>query len=573
MRRGIAEGVSALAAVAASAAVVHGAWGRGFPLDDAWIHLVYGLQLARHGTLAYNDGVAATGATSPLWALVAALAHLVVGARGPSMAAAGALKLFGTLAHAAGSALAARCARLATPRPSLAPVVALIAGVLVAVCPLLAFAAVSGMEVGLASALLLASLLAAARGRTLLAGLMVGLAFLARPECILVAPAVFLLLALGAPRWKTGFDRGAAASAITIFFVAALFLRNDLASGRPLPATFYAKAAPVHGSVMVQVRMERVFGDVLGAVAPTSSRLFWALVGIAIVAGVVGVVRSRALGPSSLSASQPEPGVPPSPSPTRGEVSREPDAAAAAAAAALPAAAALVALAYVATVASIVRVTTADIFYFQRYFAPALPLLIVAATSGAATALTLASRLLRALRPRVRLRALVVSCATLGAASVLVELLPLPAAHDRYEADVATIDAVQVALGHFLERATASSAVVWSMDAGAVRYWGQRFVVDLGKLNTPDLLVNGEVRPGYEADAIVTLEGDPIRVVAGEHTLLQVFAVRAPDWPPPPAAPEHTQVVWSCRAGVPESEERVDIVGYPEPRGGRCRAH
>jgi len=156
---------------------------------------------------------------------------------------------------------------------------------------------------------------------------------------------------------------------------------------------------------------------------------------------------------------------------------------------------------------------------------------------------------------------------------VLVELLPLPAAHDRYEADVATIDAVQVALGHFLERATASSAVVWSMDAGAVRYWGQRFVVDLGKLNTPDLLVNGEVRPGYEADAIVTLEGDPIRVVAGEHTLLQVFAVRAPDWPPPPAAPEHTQVVWSCRAGVPESEERVDIVGYPEPRGGRCRAH
>ena len=495
--------------------------------------LVYGLELARHGTLAYNEGIAATGATSPLWALVAALAHLVVGARGPSMAAAAALKLFGTLAHAASSALAARCARLASPRPSLAPVMALVAGLLVAVCPLLAFAAVSGMEVGLAGALLLASLLAAARGRTLLAGLMVALAFLARPECILVAPAVFLLLALGAPRWKTGFNRGAAASAIATFVVAALFLRNDLVSGRPLPATFYAKAAPVHGSVMVQVRLERVFGDVLGALVPTSSRLFWALVGIAVVAGIARVARARAL----------------------------------------PAVAALVALAYVATVASMVRVTTADIFYFQRYVAPAIPLLIVAATSGAATALTVASRLLRALRPRVRLRALVVACATLGAASVLLELLPLPAARDRYDADVATIDAVQVALGRFLERSTAGSAVVWSMDAGAVRYWGQRFVVNLGKLNTPDLLVNGEVRAGYEADALVTLEGGPIRVVAGEHTLVQVFAVRAPDWPPPPAAPPHTQVVWSCRAGVPESEERVEMVGYPEPRGGRCRAH
>src|SRR6185503_14621945 len=43
---------------------------RGFPLDDAWIHAVYGRSLARSGMLAFNPGVPATGVTSPLWALI-----------------------------------------------------------------------------------------------------------------------------------------------------------------------------------------------------------------------------------------------------------------------------------------------------------------------------------------------------------------------------------------------------------------------------------------------------------------------------------------------------------------------
>ena len=72
-----------LVAVAGLAGVV-AAWvlapeylvSRGFPLDDAWIHSVYGRSLARWGMLAYNPGIPATGATSPLWAVVMAVPHL-----------------------------------------------------------------------------------------------------------------------------------------------------------------------------------------------------------------------------------------------------------------------------------------------------------------------------------------------------------------------------------------------------------------------------------------------------------------------------------------------------------------
>ena len=50
---------------------------RGFPLDDAWIHMVYGRELALSGTLAYNPGEPATGATSVGWAFLLAVPHLV----------------------------------------------------------------------------------------------------------------------------------------------------------------------------------------------------------------------------------------------------------------------------------------------------------------------------------------------------------------------------------------------------------------------------------------------------------------------------------------------------------------
>ena len=49
------------------------ACGWGFPLDDAWGHLVYGRALATWQGLAYNPGQPEAGVTSPLWTYLCAL--------------------------------------------------------------------------------------------------------------------------------------------------------------------------------------------------------------------------------------------------------------------------------------------------------------------------------------------------------------------------------------------------------------------------------------------------------------------------------------------------------------------
>jgi hypothetical protein len=49
----------------------------GFPLDDAWIHLVYARSLVTEGGFHFNAGVPEAGMTSPLWVIFAASVHLV----------------------------------------------------------------------------------------------------------------------------------------------------------------------------------------------------------------------------------------------------------------------------------------------------------------------------------------------------------------------------------------------------------------------------------------------------------------------------------------------------------------
>src|SRR3954467_15294291 len=82
---------------AAPAYLVH----QGFPLDDAWIHAVYAREFAATRMLAYNPGVPATGETSPLWAIVLALPHLLA----RSNAAIVATKFLGFALHAASAAM------------------------------------------------------------------------------------------------------------------------------------------------------------------------------------------------------------------------------------------------------------------------------------------------------------------------------------------------------------------------------------------------------------------------------------------------------------------------------------
>ena len=65
--------IAALTLIAALACALFRPDWRGFPLDDAYIHLVYARNLAAGHGFAFNVGEPSIGTTSPLWTLLLAL--------------------------------------------------------------------------------------------------------------------------------------------------------------------------------------------------------------------------------------------------------------------------------------------------------------------------------------------------------------------------------------------------------------------------------------------------------------------------------------------------------------------
>jgi hypothetical protein len=171
--------------------------------DDTFIHLQFAKNLLAGNGFAFNAGEPTYGATSPLWVFLLAAAGLAIpgAAQTPVDASAvpglaWAAKALGAAATLASILVMARIGRALGWSPTLS----LVPAALLAVHGWSARWAVSGMETPLVVFLVTASFLALAR--TLLhgapswrAGILLGLATLARPECwILVA------LALGAMR-------------------------------------------------------------------------------------------------------------------------------------------------------------------------------------------------------------------------------------------------------------------------------------------------------------------------------------------------------------------------------------
>ena len=404
----------------------------GFPLDDAWIHAVYARELAHTGTLAYNPGIAATGETAPAWALILAVIHRMAPGV-PSVVFM--TKTVGFLFHALSAilvALALRRGRAEGTWP------ALVGGTLVAIHPDLLAASVSGMEVPLATAVVAGLVVSVFRGRATGVALLATVAVAARPETVVIA-IVLPLLFWGRSRAAMGVRLALVAGVGATVSMGLLAIRNMIVSGLPLPATFYAKA---HTSSLFDVRSQ-VLGWVgeLGQLPPVGSVAF--LLGLVMLSAVV-LIRRRADVTARMGA-----------------------------------ALYLAGAAFCAVSFALVPPADPGAFYWQRYVLPALlPML-----AGVAL---LAKVAIDHIPGGTRSVASVAVAACLVAATAWTA----PSRFSRFANDAHNIDDVQVQLGRTLATA-APSDIAWMVDAGAARYFGRAFVVDLVGLNTPMLLGPG----------------------------------------------------------------------------------
>lgn len=210
----------------------------GFPVDDAWIHLVYGRSLAQHGVPAFNDSTLEAGFSSPAWIAVTGGAHLL--AHDPRTVVL-LVKIAGVLAALLGSVAIARLCHHLTG----AHWPGLYAGALAGLTSFLAFAQVSGMEPLLAGALALWALVAALRRKPATAGALLAAAYLARPETLVLAPCLVLPFVLRSGAAPPSTRRGPALLRLllpVVLAAAAWALYCLAATGRPLPNTYYVKS-------------------------------------------------------------------------------------------------------------------------------------------------------------------------------------------------------------------------------------------------------------------------------------------------------------------------------------------
>lgn len=233
-----------LVAAAFSVGYYRAAGGPGYPLDDTWIHLTFARNVASGLGFGANPHEPTPGATSPLWVLLLAPGFLFGAVHGtwPWILATLALCAAGILS----SALIVALVRKTTGNAGNPEVwVGLLGGVTVVWVAPLVWSAAGALEVPLFVATICATLLAftvrpTGNWRTgVIWGVLAGLASLARPEGLLLAPILALVTL-----WR--LNRGAVIEAAAgLFACGVVYLPSVVfclaTSGFVFPNTFYAK--------------------------------------------------------------------------------------------------------------------------------------------------------------------------------------------------------------------------------------------------------------------------------------------------------------------------------------------
>jgi hypothetical protein len=399
----------------------------GFPLDDAWIHLHFARNLAEGAGFAFNPGQPVAGSTGPLWTLLLAAGAALVG---PSVALA---KVLGVLCALAAGVVTRRAALASGAHPR----AALLAAVALLWTGPVAWSALSGMEVALATLLVAGALAAHAGGRAVWTAALVSAAVATRPEAALLLP----FLALSGPR---SLPRLAAFVLVPVVVLAPLVAFSWVTVGTPYPATAVAK---VEGGLIGWLGGMREPLALALVARPWAFAREW----------VAWLWRTHALLPLLLAPAIPLLW-------RRGAGRRL----------------GVVALALLAHPLGMALLAPYRGPGFQegRYSVHLLPLAVIVlavALSG----------------PAVRWRR------AMALVWLALALWALVAAAERHAWGVQNIETMQVAIGHWIDRHAPPRARLALNDIGAIAYVSRREVVDLMGLVTPEVLPHR--RQGEEA--------------------------------------------------------------------------
>lgn len=415
---------------------------RGTLVDDTYIHLVYARNLAETGELSFNRGDPTYGATSPLWVGLLAAIHflggdLIVWCRVLSWAFAlcSIALVFRVAYQIGGDATTALATGL----------------VLSAEAWFLRWSAV-GMETSFAAFMVLLAFSVAfetctSKRRSVLFGILLFLATLARPEAVLLVPLSLAAL----PLVHRGRKRGCFVWLLVFIplFVAWMILIKRH-TGTFFPLTAGAKQGRPDFSAALLSRAlvpAKILGSTLG------------LPCLAIVTGVLLGIRKGS--PLSYFTGDERKG---------GGV--------------------LLMLLWIFGLP--IMYVILDFQVLSRYLVPVIPAIVVL---GLVSARRIATELFTG--PRARRAALIAFAALVMAQNMVVyEIVVVPSTRGFS----AGLRDVLAGMGTWLERNADRDAVVAAPDIGAIGYYSRRRVLDLGGLITPEI---NEMRQTIDVERII----------------------------------------------------------------------
>ena len=451
--------------------------GTGYPLDDAWIHQTYARNLAWHGEWSFIPGLPSGGSTAPLWSALIGPVYLV-GQNGYVWTMLlGGLGLLGVAWL--GEKWFEKCCKITTGKLPWA-------GLFLTFEWHLVWAAASGMETILyaAAVLFVFWLLAEKSDGWLVKGLLVGLIVWLRPDGLtLLGPIAYVAFLTETSYAKKLRAIGLASGGFLMGFLPYLVFNHFLA-GSWWPNTFFAKQAEY------AIRLE----------TPILSRFFLLAklpvvgAGVLLVPGFVRVLWWSVTQKHWVIQS-----------------------------------AGLWWVGYTLIYAMRLPVD----YQHGRYLMPAMPVFFVLGLMGT-------TEIWRKYLKEKRLLVVLQKAWGITLALVLTAFLVLGAVQ-AYALDVAIINTEMVAAAKWIAANTPDDALVAAHDIGALGFYGERNVLDLAGLISPDVIpfIRDEYRlaahldkagvdylmtfPGWyvhlpqNADLVYTTDGDYSPLAGGEN--------------------------------------------------------